>query len=64
MITVSEKRCATLPNCDGCGRFTSNPEVDHWCIDGGDYHACYEELLCPTCSAKQKTVTVAGEATP
>lgn len=44
---------ATLPNCDGCGRFTSNPDVKRWCEGRGDWHACHERLLCPKCAEKE-----------
>lgn len=46
---------ATLPNCDVCGRFTSNPDVKRWCEGQGDWHACYERLLCPKCAEKEGT---------
>lgn len=47
----ASRRYATLPNCDGCGRFTSAPTLKSGCVHMG--RACYELLLCPTCAAKE-----------
>lgn len=51
----SVRRPATLPNCDGCGRFTSKPTERTWCTGGNaeGIHACYSELLCPKCAEKR-----------
>lgn len=52
---IASRNYATLPNCDGCGRFTSNPDVKRWCEGQGDWHVCYERLLCPKCAEKEIT---------
>lgn len=52
-VETDRRRFATLPNCDHCGRFTSNPTVVSGCISGGGHHACWEWLLCPTCATKE-----------
>ena len=45
---------ATLPNCDGCGQFTSTPTVvDNSWHGGAGMYMCGELLLCPRCSAKR-----------
>ena len=44
---------ATLPNCDGCGQFTSTPTVvDNSWHGGAGMYMCGELLLCPRCAAK------------
>ena len=45
---------ATLPNCDGCGQFTSTPTVvDNSWHGGAGMYMCGELLLCPRCAAKR-----------
>ncbi len=46
---------ATLPNCDGCGRFTSDPTpVNNSWSGGAGMFVCSEQLLCPRCHAERK----------
>lgn len=54
-VTVSDRRCPTLPNCDRCGQFASNPTVRSWCTGGNAMgsHICHEELTCPRCTEKE-----------
>ena len=53
MTGPKTKRYATLPNCDGCGRFTSNPEVRSECVGANGFIACYEQLLCKRCATTE-----------
>ena len=47
-------RVATLPNCDGCGRFTARPtRIDTSWSGGAGMHVCSELLLCPRCATNR-----------
>ena len=48
-LKLSDKRPQTLPNCDGCGRFTSSPAPESVCVDAGESFVCFEWLICPRC---------------
>jgi hypothetical protein len=49
------RRVAALPNCDGCGRFTSAPHIESFCTGGNNLvvHECHERFLCPACVARK-----------
>lgn len=49
-LVAERKRVATLPNCDRCGRFTSNPTHYSECIGSETMWLCIDELLCPRCA--------------
>ena len=53
VVEPQGKRYPTLPNCDGCGRFTSTPSEVSGCNALGHLIACYLLLLCPKCAAKE-----------
>ena len=49
---AASPRRATLPNCDGCGQFTSTSTVvDNSWHGGAGMYMCGELLLCPRCAA-------------
>ena len=46
-------KTTTLPNCDRCGQFTSQPDVRRSCDSYSDYHVCWELLICPRCAERE-----------
>ena len=47
----TDRRAATLPNCDCCGRFTARPtRIDTSWSGGAGMHVRSELLLCPHCA--------------
>jgi len=59
------KRYATLPNCDLCGRFTSDPTELSECRGLGNGYACFELLLCPRCAEHEaETDPIPSENAP
>ena len=54
-LVITNRRTATLPNCDCCGRFTACPtRIDTSWSGGAGMHVCSELLLCPRCAKEMK----------